>query len=97
DTLSELVNEWPKGATRLKLVVERGGTEVPIEFTPRTVSFFPTQIYETVSMLLLTLLLVCFQPFRRHDGQVMTLLMFGYAVHRFLNEAIRIEPTYALG
>jgi prolipoprotein diacylglyceryltransferase len=48
-------------------------------------------------MGLLILLLIAFQPFRRHDGQVMVLAMFGYAAHRFLNEAIRIEPTYALG
>ena len=26
----------------------------------------------------------------------MVVLMLGYAAHRFLNEAIRIEPTYAL-
>jgi prolipoprotein diacylglyceryltransferase len=97
DLLSKTVNNWPKGATGLTLVVERGGAQQTIAYTPRTVTFFPTQIYETISMLLLTLLLVCFQPFRRHDGQVMVLLMVGYGVHRFLNEAIRIEPTYAMG
>jgi prolipoprotein diacylglyceryltransferase len=47
-------------------------------------------------MLLLTLLLLAFQPFRARDGEVMVVLMLGYAAHRFLNEAIRIEPTYAL-
>jgi prolipoprotein diacylglyceryltransferase len=26
----------------------------------------------------------------------MVLLMVGYAVHRFLNEAIRIEPSYSI-
>jgi hypothetical protein len=25
------------------------------------------------------------------------LLMIGYAVHRFINESLRIEPSYALG
>ena len=40
----------------MKLVVLREGKEVPITFTPRTVVFYPTQIYETISMLLLTLL-----------------------------------------
>ncbi len=96
DALWATVREWPRGQGKLSLVVDRGGQQVPVEFTPRTVPFFPTQLYETVSMLLLTFLLVAFQPFRRHDGQVMVLLMLGYAVHRFLNEAIRIEPTYAL-
>ena len=70
---------------------------IPIELTPRTVAFFPTQLYETISMILLIFLMLAFQPFRRHDGQVFILLMVGYASHRFLNEAIRIEPTYLFG
>lgn len=97
DKLWTLVEDWPKGDASLHLIVKREGREIALDFTPRTVTLFPTQIYETVSMLLLTFLLVAFQPFRRHDGQVMVLLMIGYAAHRFLNEAIRIEPTYALG
>ena len=70
---------------------------VALSFTPRTVPFFATQLYESVSMVLLIGVLLAFQPFRRHDGQVLVVLMVGYACHRFLNEAIRIEPTYALG
>jgi hypothetical protein len=97
DTLAELARDWPRGQNELPLVVDRAGAKIPIAYTPRTVPFFPTQLYETVSMLLLTFLLLSFQPFRRHDGQVMVLLMLGYSVHRFFNEAIRIEPTYALG
>ena len=102
DYLWELVRDWPRGRKQLDLVVERASPqgareEVAISFVPRTVTFYPTQLYETVSMVLLILLLLAFQPFRRHDGQVMVLLIFGYAAHRFLNEAIRIEPQYALG
>jgi len=97
DTLDDLVRDWPRGRKELALTVSRDGQQVDIRYTPRTVTFFPTQLYESVSMILLTLLLLAFQPFRRHDGQVMVLCMFGYAAHRFLNEAIRIEPTYALG
>jgi prolipoprotein diacylglyceryltransferase len=97
DTLHETVGSWPRGEKRLDLVVERGGQTVPVSFVPRTLTFFPTQLYETVSMILLIGVLLTFQPFRRHDGQVMVVLMAGYAVHRFFNEAIRIEPTYALG
>jgi prolipoprotein diacylglyceryltransferase len=96
DTLWETVRDWPRGRGELGLEVERSGQTVPVAFTPRTVPFFPTQLYETVSMLLLTLLLLAFQPFRARDGEVMVVLMLGYAAHRFLNEAIRIEPTYAL-
>lgn len=94
DVLNLTITDWPKGRSELELSLD--GKD-PIKFTPRTVSFFPTQLYETVSMVLLVLLLLAFQPFRRHDGQVVVVLMIGYSLHRFLNEAIRIEPTYALG
>ncbi len=97
DSLWDAVRDWPRGQKALVLEVQRGGETLTIPFTPRTVTFFPTQLYETVSMVLLILLMLAFQPFRRHDGQVMVLLMLGYACHRFLNEAIRIEPTYSFG
>lgn len=96
DRLTDLVERWPRGESQLSLGVVRNGVPETITFTPRTVSFFPTQLYETVSMALLVLVLLAFQPLRRHDGQMMVLLMLGYSAHRFLNEALRIEPTYAL-
>lgn len=96
DRLTDLVERWPRGESQLALGVTRDGVPETITFTPRTVSFFPTQLYETVSMSLLILVLLAFQPLRRHDGQMMVLLMLGYSAHRFLNEALRIEPTYAL-
>jgi prolipoprotein diacylglyceryltransferase len=97
DRFSQLMQDWPRGRNDLDLEVQRGTGTVNLTFIPRTVSLFPTQLYETVSMVLLVLLLLAFQPFRRHDGQMIVLMMIGYGAHRFLNEAIRIEPTYALG
>ena len=97
DDLWELARDWPRGRNRLDLDVDRGGERVSLGFTPRTVPFFATQLYEVVSMVLLIAVLLAFQPFRRHDGQMLVVLMVGYGVHRFLNEAIRIEPTYQLG
>jgi prolipoprotein diacylglyceryltransferase len=97
DALSETVHDWPRGHKELQLEVDRGGTKVDLAFTPKTVPFFPTQLYESVSMVLLIGVLLAFHPLRRHDGQGMVMLMLGYGAHRFLNEAIRIEPTYALG
>jgi phosphatidylglycerol:prolipoprotein diacylglycerol transferase len=100
DRLWEEVRDWRegrKGVNKLSLVVDRGGQTIPLTFTPRTVPFYPTQLYEVVSMTLLIALLLAFQPFRRHDGQVMVVAMLGYAVHRFFNEAIRIEPVYEIG
>lgn len=97
DALGELVHDWPRGQKELVLTAERGYGQVTLAFTPKTVPFFPTQLYETVSMLLLIGVMLTFQPLRTRDGQVMVVLMLGYGLHRFLNEAIRIEPTYAFG
>jgi phosphatidylglycerol:prolipoprotein diacylglycerol transferase len=84
---------WPRGKTDLSLSVRRDGmeTELPA-FTPRTVGLYPTQLYESVSMFLLLLVLLAYEPFRRREGQVMALLMMGYAVHRYLNEMLRDDP-----
>lgn len=87
DSLNDTVARAEKS---LALVVERGGEKVPLEtFTPRTIPLHPTQLYETISMLLLMCFLMAFQPFRRHDGQVMVLFLMGYAIHRFVNEVLR--------
>jgi prolipoprotein diacylglyceryltransferase len=98
DRLDELTREWPRGKSQLQLTVNRAGEEKVIPaFSPRTVGLYPTQLYETVSMALLILLLLAFYPYRRHDGQLMVVLMIGYAIHRFINESLRIEPSYTGG
>lgn len=102
DRLDEVIRAWPRGKSDLTLEVERqeGGETKKVElppFAPRTVGLYPTQLYETVSMALLILFLLAYYPFRRHDGQLMTLLMMGYAFHRFVNESLRIEPVVGSG
>jgi prolipoprotein diacylglyceryltransferase len=98
DRLEELARDWPRGKSKLTIEVERAnGTTEKLSFEPATIGLYPTQLYETVSMVLLILFLLAFYPFRRHDGQLMVVLMVGYAVHRFINESLRIEPSYALG
>jgi len=90
DVFSDLIANWPRGDQALDLDVERDGQKVHVgPFVPRTLGLHPTQVYETVSMLLLVFLLLAFYPFRRYDGQVMTLFIACYAVHRFLNETLR--------
>lgn len=98
DALGELVREWPRGRHDLELKVLRGKDEVALpSFVPRTVALYPTQLYETVSMILLIFLLVAYYPFRRHDGELLVLCMIGYAIHRFINESLRIEPVVGGG
>jgi phosphatidylglycerol:prolipoprotein diacylglycerol transferase len=58
---------------------------------PWTLGLHPTQVYESISMLLLFLLLCAFYPFRRRDGAVLALLMLGYGLHRFFNERLRAD------
>jgi phosphatidylglycerol---prolipoprotein diacylglyceryl transferase len=98
DSLEELARDWPRGKSQLSIGVERAdGSNAELTFAPSTIGLYPTQLYETVSMVLLIGLLLAYYPFRRHDGQLMVVLMVGYAVHRFINESLRIEPSYALG
>lgn len=81
----------------IQLTVQKpDGLEQTLEFTPKTLPIHPTQVYESISMLLLFLLLLAFDPFRRHDGEVMALMMIGYAVHRYFNEMLRadVRPTW---
>ena len=83
---------WPRGKNDLTLEV-RTGAEAPRTLTivPWTLRLHPTQLYETVSMALLFLLLSAYYPFRRHDGQVMALMMIGYSMHRYVNELLRAD------
>jgi phosphatidylglycerol:prolipoprotein diacylglycerol transferase len=94
DSLREKVNDWPRGKGYVSVSVQRGEEVIDLPpFSPRSVGLYPTQLYETLSMVLLILLLLAYYPFRRHDGQLMVVCMIGYAVHRFINESLRVEPT----
>jgi phosphatidylglycerol:prolipoprotein diacylglycerol transferase len=85
--------ELPKGQNTLRLTVQSPDDENPhdLAFRPRTLGLHPTQLYETISMGLLFLLLLAYHPFKSRDGQVMALLMIGYGLHRFINEKLRSD------
>lgn len=97
DYFNELAREWPRGKSTLTLAVDRQGNEVTLSFVPLTIGLYPTQIYETVSMLLLILVLLAYYPYRHHDGELMVIVMLGYSIHRFINESLRIEPAVGWG
>ena len=99
-------SDWPKGKNDLALTVKRrsaaNGQAVEREltlpaFSPLTIGLHPTQIYETISMVLLLGVMLAYWPFRRRDGELMVILMLAYAVHRFLNEILRddTKPVFA--
>jgi phosphatidylglycerol:prolipoprotein diacylglycerol transferase len=89
---------WPRGEHDLTLTVQRAGQEVQLQpFTPHTLGLHPTQLYETISMFLLFLLLNAYYPFRRHYGEVFVLLIVCYAIHRFINEILRNDTEKVFG
>lgn len=93
-----LTTDWPRGENTLRLTVERAGRQIQLAFRPATLPLYPTQIFETVSAALLVFLLLSYLPFRRRDGELIALLMIGYAVHRFVNEQVRNDtPAYQDG
>jgi prolipoprotein diacylglyceryltransferase len=88
----EQVDTWPRGLNTLELTVVHAGERNPVRletFAPRTLGLHPTQLYESISMALLFLVLTAYYPLRRRDGMVMVLFTLGYSVHRFLNEMLR--------
>jgi phosphatidylglycerol:prolipoprotein diacylglycerol transferase len=86
--------EWQRGKTDIQLTVLRGGKEKDLSaFGPRTLGLHPTQIYESISMLLLFALLEAYYPWRRHDGEVFALFLTAYPIHRFLNEMLRDDTA----
>jgi prolipoprotein diacylglyceryltransferase len=88
------LDNWPRGESRLELQYQRKPGEEAMTMTikPRTLGLYPTQLYEVVSMGLLFLVLLAYEPFRRNPGQVAAVLMMGYGIHRFLNEILRGDP-----
>ena len=85
-------DEWPRGKNDLTLSVVHNGQKIATTlaaFSPRTIGLHPTQLYETISMALLFLLLLAFEPFRRREGQLIALFFVCYPIHRFLNEMLR--------
>jgi len=94
DLVYYLRSHWPRGQNDLELLVLRDGGERTVTigpFRPMTLGLNPTQIYETISMALLLFFLLSYYPFKRRDGSVMVLFMFGYGIHRFLNEMLRTD------
>ncbi len=55
----------------------------------RSAAVHPTQLYSTLSGLLLCAVTLAYTPLRRRDGEVLALLVTLYPLHRFVIEIIR--------
>jgi len=99
DELWQALGDWPRTTQSLALTVRRDGKDIDLPaFRPVSLGLYPTQLYESISMLLLFLLLTAYYPFRRIEGQVLGLFLALYAVHRFLDELLRNDTApVALG
>ncbi len=64
---------------------------------PRTLPVHPTQIYSTIDALLLCLLLLAYDPFRRREGELFALMMTVYPTTRFLIESLRTDESAVFG
>jgi len=84
-------------ALRLELA---GGARVqlaPVPVPERSLPVHPTQIYSTINALLLCLLLLAYDPFRRRDGELFALMISIYPVSRFLLEILRTDESPVFG
>lgn len=81
------------------ITVRRDGVDRNLTIQPpRSLRLYPTQIYSAIDGLLLCACLLAYYPFRRFDGEVIAYMAMGYAVTRFLTEAVRFdEPLLADG
>jgi len=79
-------------------VAERGSLTLPsITLPPRSHPIHPTQIYSSLNALLICLVLLAFDRFRRHDGQLFALMLTLYPISRFVLEIIRTDETSVFG
>lgn len=92
ELLDALVGRWPRGEKEVTLVIQREGKEITLPaFRPYTIGVHPTQLYEVISMALIFFLLLAFKPLKIREGQLMALMMICYAMHRYLNEKLRVD------
>jgi phosphatidylglycerol:prolipoprotein diacylglycerol transferase len=84
------------------LLVERAGglpsLQLPVpQPLPRSLPVHPTQLYSLIEGLLLCLLLLVYDRFRRRDGELLAVLLTLHPIGRFLVEAIRTDEPAIWG
>ncbi len=96
--LSSLFADSGKETVALGLDDGRGILRLSLSAPPaRSRAVHPTQIYSTIGALLICLLLLAYDPFRRRDGELSALLLTVYSITRFLEEMVRTDEAPILG
>lgn len=62
---------------------------------PASLPVHPTQLYDSINALVLCLLLLAWDPFRRRDGELFAVMLTVYPIARFLLERIRTDEAKA--
>jgi phosphatidylglycerol:prolipoprotein diacylglycerol transferase len=83
----------------LKLTLRSGKTvDIPAISQPaRSLPVHPAQAYSAIDAALLGWLLWAYFPFRRHDGEVLALMLTIHPITRFLLEIIRTDEPAVFG
>ncbi len=96
--LSSLFADSGKETVALGLDDGRGILRLSLSAPPaRSRAVHPTQIYSTIGALLICLLLLAYDPFRRRDGELSALMLTVYSITRFLEEMVRTDEAPILG
>jgi phosphatidylglycerol---prolipoprotein diacylglyceryl transferase len=64
---------------------------------PRSRPVHPTQFYSFVDAVLLCLLLLAYEPFKRRDGELTALVLTIHPISRFLLEVVRVDESPVFG
>lgn len=65
--------------------------------SPRSRPVHPAQLYSFVDAMLLCLLVLVYEPFKRRDGELTALVLTLHPLSRFLLEIIRIDESSVFG
>ena len=63
----------------------------------KSLPVYPTQLYSTIDALIICLLLLAYDPFRRRDGELFAIMATIYPVTRFLIEILRTDEAAIRG
>jgi phosphatidylglycerol:prolipoprotein diacylglycerol transferase len=85
-----------------KVEITVAGEAAPKSWTitgppPRGRPVHPAQLYSFVDAMLLCLLLLAYEPFKRRDGELTALVLTIHPVSRFMLEIIRIDESPVFG
>jgi phosphatidylglycerol:prolipoprotein diacylglycerol transferase len=88
---------FPKDSPPYKEQASKGLLGQPPEEAERSLPVHPAQLYSSIDAFLIALVLLAWYPFRRHNGEIVVLMMTIYPITRFLEEIIRIDEPAIFG